>query len=367
MLEQVAERSELFKKESKLNRVLILILLYELLEGKLLKCSDKLTQPLLRNKTRLKGEYVKLGIKTGQYQKPEFRYRTPRYVRINTLKININDCLTELISKGFELIEDGELTDKKFKRDEHISDLLVFPPATNLCRSSLYLDGKIVLQDKASCLPVAILAPPTGAKVIDTCAAPGNKTTQLAAAVGVTGKVWAFERDVKRAQLLREMISRHVSVDEGLVTTVCLDFLSVDIKSNSYLDVEYCLVDPSCSGSGIIECIDSKGADKVDAKRLQSLANFQCMIIRHAMKLPNLKRLVYSTCSIHEEENERVVQEVLEAEPNFKLVSQPLPTWSRRGLGQYPFALDVIRVDPLLDGMTGFFVACFERNASCMS
>ena len=123
-------------------------------------------------------------------------------------------------------------------------------------------------------------------------------------------------------------------------------------------------MDPSCSGSGIIKEHEniSKRSDAEQTDRLVTLSNFQKMIVRHALKFPNLKRLVYSTCSIHEEENEQVVQEILEKEPDFELVPNPLPTWHRRGFDKYSFGKDLIRADPVEDGMHGFFVALFQRK-----
>ena len=78
-----------------------------------------------------------------------------------------------------------------FAKDAHISNLLLFPPETQFSSDPLYHEGKIILQDKASCFPAFILAPPSrdGTVVIDATAAPGNKTSHLCALMNNKGKV----------------------------------------------------------------------------------------------------------------------------------------------------------------------------------
>lgn len=80
---------------------------------------------------------------------------------------------------------------KGFQKDEHIPDLLLFPSDSQWVEDELYKSGKIILQDKASCFPAQILAPPAldGAVVIDATAAPGNKTSHLSALMRGKGKV----------------------------------------------------------------------------------------------------------------------------------------------------------------------------------
>ena len=85
--------------------------------------------------------------------------------------------------------------------------------------------------------------------------------------------------------------------------------------------------------------------------------------MRHSLQLPALKRLVYSTCSIHEQENEAVIAAVLpEAKRlGFRLVD-PFPSWHRRGVpGTMEDADKLVRVDPDADQTDGFFVAVLER------
>lgn len=64
------------------------------------------------------------------------------------------------------------------------------------------------LQDKASCFPAHVCNPPKGAHIIDACAAPGNKTSHLSALVGNTGKIFAFDLDMRRLDLLKRLTTK---------------------------------------------------------------------------------------------------------------------------------------------------------------
>ena len=97
-----------------------------------------------------------------------------RHVRVNTLKLSVDEATRRLASH-------------RPKRDPHVSDVLVFQPGTDLHDHPMVRSGEIVLQGKASCLPAAALGPKCGWDVVDCCAAPGNKTTHLAALVGDGG------------------------------------------------------------------------------------------------------------------------------------------------------------------------------------
>lgn len=118
-------------------------------------------------------------------------------------------------------------------------------------------------------------------------------------------------------------------------------------------------MDPSCSGSGLLDRPDTERSGK-DAKRIATLSHFQLQMLRHALSF-GAKRVVYSTCSIHKEEDEGVVMRALDG-CNYHL-EKALPTWKRRGdKSAFRGAEKCVRVDPVEDGITGFFVALFVRN-----
>lgn len=316
----------------------------------------------MRHKSRLSSEFVKAKIKLGEPNMAEEDKSERKYIRLNSLKGSKDGILGKLEGLGFKRVESEEKLNgggHAYFLDRHIENLIAVPSNLNLSKNPLYLDGSLIIQDKASCMPAFLLAPPKGSSVVDCCSAPGNKTSHLAALVGPKGKIFAFERDLKRYETLVMMLGR---ADCKHVEAACGDFLAVNPLDPKYAKVEFCLVDPSCSGSGIIKEHEIIAITEPPKDRLAKLSSFQKMIIRHAMKFPNLKRLVYSTCSIHEEENEMVIQEVLEKEPGFVLSTNPLPTWHRRGLTKYPFWQDVIRADPVEDGIHGFFVALFDKK-----
>ena len=151
-----------------------------------------------------------------------------------------------------------------------------------------------------------------------------------------------------RFKILNQMLKKHCdSSSKTQVQVFNEDFLK--LKPEDYQDVEYIIADPTCSGSG---------TTNVKSTDLAKLSNLQCMIVKHALKFPAVKKVVYSTCSINVEENENVVQEVLKTMPDFQLV-KALESWQRRGLNGLE---ECIRVDPEIDLCTGFFVAVFERK-----
>ncbi|TEB34694.1 S-adenosyl-L-methionine-dependent methyltransferase [Coprinellus micaceus] len=391
VLLDVIQTSGLMKQERKVNSInLALVLTHDLLLAKGgIQCGDgPLKAAILRHKTRLHGEFKRLAVKRGVASTSELAQtadersaQIPRYVRVNTALWSAPQAIKYLEGVGFmlkESISSSAYHPKEFAKDAHIPDLLLFAPQTSFADEPAYQTGKLILQDKASCFPAAVLSPPASddAVVIDATAAPGNKTSHLSALMRNKGKLYAFERDVRRFNTLKTMLSKAQCSN---VVPTHKDFLTVDPNDDEFKDVTHILLDPSCSGSGIVNRLDfllESGTNEEDSNvtsdRLAKLAAFQLKMIKHAMGFPKVRRIVYSTCSIHATENEHVVREALLSEEakaaQFILAprDEALSSWPRRGLLSEMACEDdahsVIRCSPGEDLTNGFFVSCFIRK-----
>ena len=209
---------------------------------------------------------------------------------------------------------------------------------------------------------------------------------------GINCKIFAFDKNPQRALLLKQRMS--AAGAQEIVQVSNEDFLSVDIMSSKFKDVTCVLLDPSCSGSGVARVLErvierqgGTDASKLDDERLEKLRVFQIAALRKAMTFPAVKYVVYSTCSIHVEENESVIAEVLSSSSKqdkamdqreqiategsaaevLWSVAEPqrLIKWERRGQ-PYPglpceLQQRLIRCHPS-DGLNGFFVAVLEKQ-----
>ncbi|XP_006773484.1 PREDICTED: probable 28S rRNA (cytosine-C(5))-methyltransferase [Myotis davidii] len=292
--------------------------------------------------------------------------QVPRFVRVNTLKTCSDDAIDYFKRQGFSYqgrassLEDlRALKGKCFLLDPLLSELLVFPAQTDLHEHPLYQAGHLILQDKASCLPAMLLAPPPGSHVIDACAAPGNKTSHLAALLKNQGKIFAFDLDAKRLASMATLLAR---AGVSCCQLAEEDFLAVSPSDQRYRQVQYILLDPSCSGSGMLtRQLEEPGTGLPSKERLRALAGFQQRALCHALTFPSLQRLVYSTCSLCQEENEDVVQEALQQSSGTFRLAPVIPSWPHRGLNTFPGAEHCLRASPETTLTGGFFIAVLER------
>ncbi|OAY79917.1 putative 28S rRNA (cytosine-C(5))-methyltransferase [Ananas comosus] len=280
----------------------------------------------------------------------------PRYVRINTLKIDTESVIQEF----------GKIT--MVRKDDMVPDMLVLPAGIDLHDHPLVVNGSVFLQGKASSMVALALSPEPGWKVLDACAAPGNKTVHLAALMKGKGNVIACELHEHRVKTLDNTIRRSGAPNVDIIRG---DFLDINPGDPLFAKVHAILLDPSCSGSGIsVERLDhllpshsaGNGIDIANSRRINKLAAFQRKALEHALSFPLVERVVYSTCSIHQEENEDVVKSVLPlaASLGFELAS-PFPQWHHRGLPLFEGSEHLLRTDPA-DNLEGFFIALFVRK-----
>ncbi len=293
----------------------------------------------------------------------------PRCVRVNTLRATVPAALAALRAT---LGADVPIT-----VDPLLPDVLQLPHGTDIHAHALVASGALILQGFASCLAAHALAPQPGWTVVDACAAPGNKTTHVAALLRGSGRVFAF--DASQPRLARLVAAARAAGAERVITARCADFLALSPDQAPLRDADAILLDPSCSGSGTgltrgdallpsaQACADA-GADAPPDARVASLARFQLAALRHALRCPSARRLVYSTCSVHCAENEGVVASALaHAQALGWALAPALPAWRRRGIPGGAAGLSVtqaaclLRCDPLQDGCEGFFVALFVR------
>uniref|UniRef100_A0A3B3Z909 SAM-dependent MTase RsmB/NOP-type domain-containing protein n=1 Tax=Periophthalmus magnuspinnatus TaxID=409849 RepID=A0A3B3Z909_9GOBI len=366
VLEEIISTTKLLKL-TRLKLPQAKVLVYDLLLGHGLKCGGAWKAALLKNRARLQAALARIKVRQGVCNNqdlipangPQDQRPLPRYVRVNTLKTSVADTVDYLKREGFtylgqaRTVEDLTLKGTHFVQDMDIPEILIFSPKTDFHNHFLYKAGHLILQDKASCLPAHVLHPPPGSVVLDACAAPGNKTSHLAALMENRGRLLALDLDAKRLSTMSTLLLRAGVTCQTLRHQ---DFLKVDPQSAEYREVEYILLDPSCSGSGMVCLRDDSDTDPA---RLSSLAAFQLKCLKHALSFPRVNRLVYSTCSVHRQENEDVVSACLQENNHFRLVPV-LPQWPEHGL---PPLSQCLRASPSSTRTHGFFVAMLQRHS----
>ena len=186
------------------------------------------------------------------------------------------------------------------------------PPA--LFSSAAWKAGRFYVQDPATMLACAFLAPQPNERVADLCAAPGGKALVLAGALGGTGQLVCLDRSARRLRRVAANLG-----DRANCTLVAGDAAAPPFLPASFDAV---LLDVPCSNTGVIR----KNPDvrwRFSTKDLASLVELQARICAGAAPLVRPGgRLVYSTCSIEPEENEDNVAAFLAAHPDFELVDQ---------------------------------------------
>jgi 16S rRNA (cytosine967-C5)-methyltransferase len=211
-------------------------------------------------------------------------------------------------------------------------------------------EGKIYLQDEASQLVAHVLDAQRGERVLDVCAAPGSKTTHIAAltpelSLIVAGDVHGHRLQTVLAAASRQGIKRlRAVVHDGEV--------ALPFAANAFDRV---LVDAPCTGTGTLRR-NPEIRWRITNRDVSELSLRQGLILGNAARMVRPGgRLVYSTCSVEREENEEVVARFLDNHAEFRKLPLTLPASLQSNEGE-------ARIWPHRDGADGFFIACLERR-----
>lgn len=235
---------------------------------------------------------------------------------------------------------------------------------TVLGRHWTFLAGLVHIQEAVSMLPVMVLDPKPGEHVLDLCAAPGNKTAQIAIAMQNRGTVVANDRDYGRMRAFGQIQKRLGLINVS--TTIC-DGVRFPDRDNTFDKV---LVDAPCSCEGTVrKRTEKKFTPNVGHSR--RLAQVQVQLLKKAIQLCRPGgSIVYSTCTFSPEENEAVIDHILKTQgealsiepislPDFTF-SPGITHWAGRDFD--PRVINTVRIWPHQNDTGGFFMALLHKR-----
>jgi tRNA (cytosine40_48-C5)-methyltransferase len=260
-------------------------------------------------------------------------------LRVNTLKISEENLITRLKQKNVKLRK-VPFTDHGYEASSKFS----------LGSTPEYLQGYYYLQESASQVPTQILSPKQEDLVLDMCASPGSKTTQLAQQLKNQSTIVALDLNNKKLSSLRNNISRL-----GITNTI---LYNLDALESTKLKLEFdkILLDAPCSGNFTLE---KNWFKKRSIKDFKKVSEKQKSLLKAAFNVlkPN-GTIVYSTCSLEPEEDEEIVQYALD-----NLSAKLIPiTEQRYDLAKNPDLPGTLKFWPEITNTQGFFIARLSKN-----
>jgi len=188
--------------------------------------------------------------------------------------------------------------------------------------------GLFVVQDPAATVPVQLLKPKQDSTILDVCAAPGTKTTQLAELTIDKAQIIATDIDAVRLEMVRENISRL-----GIKNTIVVEYDKLEQAANKFGPFDYILLDVPCSNSGVL----ARRADvrlRINPEAIEKLTKIQKGLLNFAAdKTKAGGKICYSTCSIQSCENNELINDWLKENPTFKLEREKLTLPSAQDFG----------------------------------
>ena len=272
-------------------------------------------------------------------------FQKKRYTtfRINTLKGNVEDILNHFKKLEFQLESVPWYPFAFIARNKTEEDFYVLEE---------YQEGLIYLQSLSSMLPVLFLNVKKDETVLDMTSAPGSKTTQIAMEAKNLCRITACEKNSVRFERLKYNIEK-----QGVK---CCTILKEDARNlDSFFRFDKILLDAPCSGTGTIIYENMEQNPMLTKEKIFKMSETQKQLLCKALSLlkPN-QSMIYSTCSILEDENERVIEYALkhcdcEIVPIFLTGVDLLPTKIKGTLCVLPNEF-----------YEGFFVAKLRKKSS---
>ncbi len=271
-----------------------------------------------------------------------------RSIRINTLKISEKELLSRLSNKW--KLEKIPWCDQSYFMSGERRDI------GNLLEHNL---GYYYIQEAASMIPPIVLDPNEDDIILDMAAAPGSKTTQMAAMMKNNGLIVANDYDADRIKSLGINLQRC-----GVTNSIITIMHGLQFKGYKFDKV---LLDAPCSGTGAIR--KSLNTLKMyNVKMITKLSNMQKKLIINAyMNLKEGGDLVYSTCSLEPEENEEVIDHLLNNFPNAKVhkidldIKRSNPIVEFQGDKYSDEVKKCLRLWPQDNDTEGFFIAHISK------
>jgi 16S rRNA (cytosine967-C5)-methyltransferase len=260
--------------------------------------------------------------------------------RVNTLRASADEVFSDLDSKGITV-----------RASELVPGGFVVESGSARFVNEAARAGLIYVQDEASQLVSTLLEPRRGHRVLDLCAAPGSKSSHIAALTDDQAWIIASDLHPHRQRALRSTCERLgiTSIDSiAMDATQPLPFIE------SARTFDRVLLDAPCSGTGTLRS-NPEIKWRLETDDLSRLAELQFNLLeRGAAAVAQAGRLVYSTCSIESEEDEDVVRRFLAGNSAFKVV--------RPNAGADLITTEgFLRTFPHKHGCDGFFAAVLER------
>lgn len=264
----------------------------------------------------------------------------PVTIRVNTIKSNVDNIKSELNKQNI-----------LFKNVEWYQDALIIENAREdkIKELEIYKNGEIYMQSLSSMIPAIVLSPKKDENILDMTAAPGGKTTQIAALSNNESMITACEKNKIRAERLKYNIDKQGAKKVNIM-------IEDARKLNDFFSFDKILLDAPCSGSGTENIYKENFTQELIDRSVKT----QEELLKKALKiLKQGKDMVYSTCSILKEENENVLKKVL-AKSNAEIV--PIEKELLKGIPLLEASLEgVICVAPT-HLYEGFFVAKIRKK-----